>query len=155
MLKSSRFKFGIVFAIFLIIILAISPVSSLDEKSMQGNIETINGIDFFIPIEYKFDQNATDAVYDYQGGNVFKHNAEIKSYTSKSGDNITVMVGDAGNANVDLWIKNGHPLFMVNNIRGTLDEMTASGNYLYSYIKDDKMISLYVEDPDMLEFIIL
>ena len=155
MLKSSRFGFGIVFAIFLIIILAISPVSSLDEKSMQGNIETINDIEFFIPNEYKFDQNATDAVYDYQGGNVFEHNAEIKSYTSKSGDNITIMVGDAGSANVDLWIKNGHPLFMVNNIRGTLDEMTASGNYLYSYIKDDKMISLYVEDPDMLEFIVM
>ena len=62
---------------------------------------------------------------------------------------------DAGSANVDLWIKNGHPLFMVNNIRGTLDEMTASGNYLYSYIKDDKMVSIYVEDPDMLEFIII
>lgn len=44
---------------------------------------------------------------------------------------------------------------MVNNIRGTLDEMTASGNYLYSYIKDDKMVSIYVEDPDMLEFIII
>ena len=129
-------------------------INSTEEFTLN-NFTYSEYIEFFIPNEYKFDQNATDAVYDYQGGNVFEHNAEIKSYTSKSGDNITIMVGDAGSANVDLWIKNGHPLFMVNNIRGTLDEMTASGNYLYSYIKDDKMVSIYVEDPDMLEFIII
>lgn len=155
MLKSSRFRFSLLFAMFLIIVLLISPVSSLDGKTMEGNIETINDIDFFIPNEYEFNQNATDAFYDYQGGNVFKHHAEIKSYTSQSGDNITIMVGDAENANVDLWIKNGHPLFTVNNKKGTLDEMTASGNYLYSYIEDDKMVSIYVEDPDMLEWIVM
>lgn len=143
---------SLAFAIFIIIILAISPACALENSTMEGNTVTIKGFDFFIPEEYTFNQNSTDALSLMYG---YNYHREIKSYISESGGNISIIVRDKGNGNVDKWVENGHPFLAVNGKRGILDELTAIDMYSYQYIEGDQMIIIQVDDPDLLEWIIV
>ena len=156
MFKISKLKLSLIFAIFLILIVAISPANSFfwDDNSEPSTV-TIGGIEFNIPTGYEYDEKMTSRVVDQlksdSSSGFEENNGELKYFKDNSGNEIMIDTLDTSESELDFntYYLNGFKPWQINGKDGYYLE--TSDHSSFNYINQGKLVSITVSDESILE----
>ena len=147
MLNSFKFKFSLVFAIFLILIVAVAPVFSSESSSV-----TMNGLEFNIPSEYKYNSTLSSEVLqdDYQlfSGSDMEYmlnNLDVKAYSDSSGNSIIISTSTAKDGMMSQFTTLGYVSKEIDGKKGYID---ASSGALATFSYVDKGQYVQITAPE-------
>lgn len=147
--NNRKYCIGIVLILFLIFI-----ASMFLFGGNSGDTVTVGDINFNIPEGYVYDSAFTNEIYDSASYSFLNNDGDVKAYTSNSGSQITIMVSNHENGDVDNWINAGYTPKTINGKEGVLDSISGYNEYMFSYMEDGKLVNIYVDDINLLEDII-
>lgn len=154
MLESYRFKYGLIFAIFLIMIVAISPVNSSDASVSS------NGLEFNIPSEYSYNSTLSSEImnddYEIFSGSDMEYmlnGLDVNAYSDSSGNSIIISTSTAKDGMMSQFSTLGYFSKEINDKNGYIDS-SLGDPVTYVYVEKGQYVQITAPE-DLLEDIIV
>ena len=155
MVKNFKFKLSLVFAIFLIFAVVIAPVFSSESSSV-----TMNGLEFNIPLEYKYNSTLSSEVLqdDYQlfSGSDMEYmlnNLDVKAFSDSSGNCIIISTSTAKDGMMSQFTSLGYVSKEIGEKSGYVDS-SLGDPVTYVYVENGQYVQI-IAPEDSLEDIII
>ena len=155
MVKNFKFKLSLVFAILLIFAVVIAPVFSSESSSL-----TMNGLEFNIPSEYKYNSTLSSEVLqdDYQlfSGSDMEYmlnNLDVKAYSDSSGNSIIISTSTAKDGMMSQFTSLGYVSKEIGEKSGYVDS-SLGDPVTYVYVENGQYVQI-IAPQDSLEDIIV